>query len=93
MPFVDTNSPLTTNHTILTSSVYAILKAMNNTGFFCTKFGGGQKFLFTFWGFYNLRECSGADFSEIQKIYKNPTTKNKKKVSNKSYALILGIQY
>ena len=50
------------NHTILTSNVKAILKAMIDTIFLGPSVGGGQIFLITLEGFYNKREYSGADW-------------------------------
>ena len=50
------------NHTILTSSVNAFLKAMIDTVFLGPSLRGGQNFLITVGGFYNEREYSGADW-------------------------------
>ena len=50
-----------TNHTILTSSVKAILKAMVDTVFWGPSLGGGQNFVLMVGGFCNEREYSAAD--------------------------------
>ena len=62
MPFLDTNSHLTTkpyNFDIKCQSKY---EGYDRHGFFGTKFRGNQNFLITFGGFYNEREYSGADW-------------------------------
>ena len=62
MPFVDTNSDLTTKLYNFTSSVKAIRKAMTQTTFLEPSLEGVRIFLFTTGGFPNERECSGADW-------------------------------
>ena len=71
MPFVDTDSHLTTklhNFDIKCPSNY---ESYDQHGFFGTKFRCGQNFLFKVGGFFNKREYSEADCPDL------PYLKNK----------------
>ena len=64
MPFVDTNSHLTTKPHNFDIKCQRDSKSYERYGFFGTKFRGGQNVLFKVGGFSNERECSGADWVE-----------------------------
>ena len=58
MPFVNTNSHLTTKPSNFYIKFQSNSKRFDRQIFFGTKFKGGQNFLFTLGGFYNKREYS-----------------------------------
>ena len=62
MPFVDTNSHLTTKPNIFDIKCQSNYESHDQHSFFGTNFRGGQNFLLTVGGFSNKRECSGADW-------------------------------
>ena len=62
MPFLDTNSHLTTTPYNFDIKCHSNSESYDRHGFFATKFRGGQNFLLTVGGFYNEREYSGADW-------------------------------
>ena len=62
MPFLDTNSHLTTKPYNFDIKCHSNSESYDRHGFFGTKFRGGQNFLLTVGIFYNEREYSGADW-------------------------------
>ena len=64
MPFVDTNSHLTTKPFNSTSSVKAILKGMTDTVFW-DQVSGWKKKVFLVGDFSNKKEHSGADWLDF----------------------------
>ena len=64
MPFVDTNSHLTTKPSNFDIKCHSNSESYDQNGFIGTKFKGGQNFLFTVGGFSNKREYSGADWMD-----------------------------
>ena len=62
MPFLDTNSHLTTKPYSFDIKCHSNSESYDRHGFFGTKFWGGQNFLLTVVVFYNEREYSGADW-------------------------------
>ena len=62
MPFLDTNSHLTTKPYNLAIKCQSNSESYDQHVFFGTKIRGGQNFLLTVGGFYNEREYSGADW-------------------------------
>ena len=62
MPFLDTNSHLTTKPYNFDIKCQGNSESYDQHGFFGTKFRGGQNFLIAVGGFYNKREYSGADW-------------------------------
>ena len=62
MPFLDTNSHLTTKPYNFDIKCQGNSESYDQHNFFGTKFRGGQKILITVGGFYNEREYSGADW-------------------------------
>ena len=65
MPFVDTNSHLTTKPSNFDIKCHSNSESYDRHGFFGTKFRGGQNFLFTVGGFFNKREYSEADCPDL----------------------------
>ena len=65
MPFVDTNSHLTTKPSNFDIKCHSNSESYDRHGFFGTKFRGGQNFLFTVGGFFNEREYSEADCPDL----------------------------
>ena len=61
MPFVDTNSYLTTKPSNFDIKCQSKSESYDQHGFFGTKFKGGQTFFFTVGGFFNKIEYSWAD--------------------------------
>ena len=62
MPFLDTNSHLTTKPYNFDIKCQSNSESYDQHGFFGTKLRGGQKFLLMVGGFFNEREYSGADW-------------------------------
>ena len=62
MPFLDTNSHLTTRPYNFDIKCQGNSESFDRHRFFGTKFRGGQNFLITVGGFHNEREYSGADW-------------------------------
>ena len=62
MPFLDTNSHLTTKPYNFDIKCQSNSESYDRHGFFGTKFRGGQNFLLMVGGFFNKREYSGADW-------------------------------
>ena len=62
MPFVDTNSHLTTKPSNFDIKCHSNFESYDQHGFFGTKLRGGQKILLMVGGFFNKREYSGADW-------------------------------
>ena len=62
MPFLDTNSHLTTKPYNFDIKCHSNSESYDRHGFFGTKFRGGQNFLLTVGIFFNEREYSGADW-------------------------------
>ena len=62
MPYLDTNSHLTTKPYNFDIKCQSNSESYDQHGFFGTKIRGGQRFLLTAGGFYNEREYSGADW-------------------------------
>ena len=62
MPFLDTNSHLTTKPYNLDIKYQSNSESYDQHGFFGTKLTGGQIFLLMVGGFYNKREYSGDDW-------------------------------
>ena len=62
MPFLDTNSHLTTKPYNFDIKWQRNSDSYDQHGLFGTKIRGGQNFLLTAGGFYNEREYSGADW-------------------------------
>ena len=69
----------TPNHTVLKSSVKAILKAMTHTVFIGPNLGVVRILFFTAWSFFNKREYSGADCLDLLVMHKK-TNRRKKNV-------------
>ena len=65
MPFIDTNSHLTTKPSNFDIKCYSNSESYDRHGFFGTNFRGGQNFLFTLGGFFNEREYSEADCPDL----------------------------
>ena len=62
MPFLDTNSHLTTKPYNFAIKCQSNSESYDRYSFFGTKIGGGQNLLLMVEGFYNEREYSGADW-------------------------------
>ena len=62
MPFLDTNSHLTTKPYNFDIKCQGNSESYDRHGFFGIKFRGGRNFLIMVGGFYNEREYSGADW-------------------------------
>ena len=67
MPFVDTNSHLTTRPSNFDIKCHSNSESYDRQVFFGTKFRGGQIFIFTVGGFFNEREYSEADCPDLLK--------------------------
>ena len=65
MPFVDTNSHLTTKPYNFDIKCQSNSESYDRHSFFGTKFKGGKKKLFRLGGFFNVREYSGADWLDL----------------------------
>ena len=65
MPFVDTNSHLTTKPSNLDIKCHSNSESYDRHVFFGTNFRGGQNFLFAVGGFFNEREYSEADCPDL----------------------------
>ena len=77
MPFLDTNSHLTTKPYNFDIKCHSNSESYDRHGFFGTKFRGGQNFLLTVGIFYNKREYSGADWLVplVYVVYMRPSAK------------------
>ena len=72
MPFLDTNSHLTTKPYNFDSKCQCNSESYDQHGYFGTKVRGGQSFWFTMGGFFDKREYSGADWLDrllTNKVY------------------------
>ena len=65
MPFVDTNSHLTTKPSNFDIKCHSNYESYDLHGFFGTKVRGGHNFIFTVVGFLNEREYSKADCPDL----------------------------
>ena len=73
MPFLDTNSHLTTKPYNFDIKCHSNSESCDRHSFLGPSLGVGQKFLITVGGFYNKREYSGADWLVLLIVYSKPT--------------------
>ena len=82
MPFLDSNSHLTTKPYNFDIKCQSNSESYDQHGFFGDKFRGGQNFLITVGGFYNEREYSVADWLVLLVLFGQTHNLTKKNLVN-----------